>query len=41
MPRTTIDPTIAPEHEAVLAHEAARAIEAAEARKLRAELACA
>ena len=34
MPRTTIDPTIAPEHEAVLAHEAARAIEAAEAREL-------
>jgi excisionase family DNA binding protein len=33
MPRTTIDPTIAPEHEAVLAHEAARAIEAAEARE--------
>ena len=31
MPRTTIDPTIAPEHEAVLAHEAARAIEAIEA----------
>ena len=31
MPRTSIDPTIAPEHEAVLAHEAARAIEAIEA----------
>ncbi len=31
MPRTTIDPTIAPEHEALLAHEAARAIEASEA----------
>ena len=31
MPRTTIDPTIAPEHEAVLAHEAACAIDAIEA----------
>ena len=33
MPRTTIDPTIAPEHEAVLAHEAARAIDAIQARE--------
>ncbi len=31
MPRTNIDLTIAPEHEALLAHEAARAIEASEA----------
>ena len=31
MPRTTIEPTIASEHEAVLAHEATRAIEAIEA----------
>ena len=31
MSRTSIDPTIAPEHEAVLAHEAARAIETIEA----------
>jgi excisionase family DNA binding protein len=31
MSRTSIDPTVAPEHETVLAHEAARAIEAIEA----------
>jgi excisionase family DNA binding protein len=31
MTRTTIDPTIAPEQEALLAHEAVRAIEASEA----------
>ena len=38
MPRTTIDPTIAPEHEAVLAHEAARAIDAIEASEATGEI---